>query len=249
MSDDAFRVAVVTPYYKEPLSWLEKCHDSVLTQTHPCTHFMVADGHARSEVATWDVEHLTLSCAHADNGNTPRAIGGLSAQAQDYDAIAYLDADNWFYPDHIAQLVDLHRSSGAVVCTSGRTIHRLDGSRMFVDEENDGEKHVDTSCLLMTRAMFRLIPLWALMPRPMSPHCDRVFWQAIVARDAPRAHNPSATVAFRSHYRVHYQRLGEEPPDGSLHLPGRSDNPKVWWDAQSKETKREWLQYFATGLW
>ena len=40
------RVAVVTPYWKEPIDVLERCWRSVRTQTHcDIVHYMVADGH------------------------------------------------------------------------------------------------------------------------------------------------------------------------------------------------------------
>ncbi|MCW9040229.1 MAG: tetratricopeptide repeat protein, partial [Rhodospirillales bacterium] len=44
------KVAVITPYYGEDLEILKRCHDSVATQTHPCTHFMVADGRPKAEI-------------------------------------------------------------------------------------------------------------------------------------------------------------------------------------------------------
>jgi hypothetical protein len=43
------RVAVITPYFKEPLEQLRRCHESVANQTHGETvHFMVADGHPQA---------------------------------------------------------------------------------------------------------------------------------------------------------------------------------------------------------
>ena len=95
------RVAVITPYYRESLEMLQFCHDSVRTQTYPCTHFLVADGHARPEISGWAVQHLILPQAHGDDGNTPRCLGSLSAMKQGFDVITYLDADNWYYPNHI----------------------------------------------------------------------------------------------------------------------------------------------------
>ncbi len=162
------KVAVITPYYRESLAWLRQCHESVLAQTHPCRHFMVADGFANEAVAGWDLSHTVLPRAHADYGNTPRAVGALQAHTEGYDAVAFLDADNWFYPEHIAAMVRLHQETGAVVCTATRTLHRLDGSLMFVDRESDGDKHADTNCMFFTRALFKLLPLWVMMPIQMS---------------------------------------------------------------------------------
>ncbi|MEM9692341.1 MAG: glycosyltransferase, partial [Myxococcota bacterium] len=159
MTSSPFRVAVVTPYYREEAAVLEQCVASVAAQTVPVTHFVVADGHPQPDlVDRFRVEHLVLPDAHGDNGNTPRAIGSLSAVNRGFDAIAYLDADNWYRPEHIERMVALQRRTGASVCTSGRTIHRLDGSFMLVDRESDGLRHVDTSCLFLTRDAFRLVP-------------------------------------------------------------------------------------------
>jgi cellulose synthase/poly-beta-1,6-N-acetylglucosamine synthase-like glycosyltransferase len=49
------RIAVVTPYYQENLDILKKCQESVRQQTYLCTHFMVADGFPRDEIASWPV--------------------------------------------------------------------------------------------------------------------------------------------------------------------------------------------------
>ena len=98
-------VAVITPYYREDTEKLRRCHESVLRQTGEVTHFMVADGFPNPEVDRWDVQHVSLGAAHGDNGNTPRGIGALLAFAQGFDAVAFLDADNWFVDNHISSLL------------------------------------------------------------------------------------------------------------------------------------------------
>ena len=54
------RIAVVTPYYKEPTDILRRCHDSVMAQTCPVTHIMVSDGHPNPEVDQWNAIHVRL---------------------------------------------------------------------------------------------------------------------------------------------------------------------------------------------
>ena len=199
----SFRVAVVTPYYREAPEILRDCLDSVLTQTHPCTHFVVADGHPQDLSARRSVEHIILSRAHGDAGNLARAVGSLSAMTQGFDAVAYLDADNWYYPNHVEAMVALHRATGAAVCTTTRTINRLDGSLMYTDVlESNGRDHVDTSCLFVTRAAFRVLPVWAMMPPQLGPLCDRVMWAAIRGHRFTTAHHAEPTVAFRTQYEV-----------------------------------------------
>jgi glycosyltransferase involved in cell wall biosynthesis len=143
------RIAVITPYYKEPLSILKQCHDSVLAQQVDAVvdHFMIADGHPMLELSKWKVKHVQLPNAHSDNGNTPRGIGSTLADAEGYDFVAYLDADNWYYPDHLASLLALHHQSEAPVCCSMRTFHKIDGSPLNIAEpQEDSFLHVDTSC-------------------------------------------------------------------------------------------------------
>src|SRR3990172_6396080 len=95
------RVAVITPYYKAREDWLTRCHESVRAQTHPATHILVADGTPESYVDGWEAQHIVLMKNHGDFGDTPRAVGSVSAIGQGFDAIAYLDADNWYAPEHI----------------------------------------------------------------------------------------------------------------------------------------------------
>jgi glycosyltransferase involved in cell wall biosynthesis len=248
-SSNLLRVAVVTPYYQEALDVLWKCHESVLGQTYPCTHFLVADGSPHTTVRNWSAEHIVLSRPHRDNGNTPRGVGSFSAMNQGFDAIAYLDADNWFYPGHIEAMVKLHLHTEAMVCTATRTIHRIDGSMMYTDHfESDGRTHVDTSCLFLTRSGFGIVPLWAMMPAQLGPLCDRVVWHAIIARGFSHAHNPEPTVAFRTQYQVHYRNIGEPPPPGTKSNAESTGQAACWWQSQPAETRQKWNRYFETPL-
>ena len=83
------RVAVITPYFREPDAILRQCHASVRGQTHPCTHFLIADGHPNPLFSNDGATvHIALPKPNADNGNTPRAIGGILADQYGFDAVA-----------------------------------------------------------------------------------------------------------------------------------------------------------------
>jgi glycosyltransferase involved in cell wall biosynthesis len=207
------KVAVVTPYYQEPLEKLRRCHESVLAQTWgDCTHIMVADGHAKAEVDGWDVEHIRLPVAHGDNGNTPRSIGGMSALNRGFDAFAYLDADNWFAPDHVESLATLAISTGAPLVFSDRVIVDLDGQPLADDPDDEMRDRVDTSCIFHTKAVAHLIPLWAMMDKPLSPICDRVFMAMIQMRKLHHIWSGRRTLYYESNYGVHYARSNRPPP-------------------------------------
>ena len=211
----AIKVAVITPYFKTPLQWLRECHQSVKAQTHPCAHIIMADGSPYEEIDSWDAQHIKLPVNLTDYGDTPRGVGSIVAVSQGFDAITYLDADNWYSPDHISSMVRLQRATGAAVVTSERNLHRLDGSLLGKCFEVDGEKFVDTNCLFLARPAFNVIPVWWMMRDKY--HCidDRIMWANIKGRKLRRAHSGNASVAYRTAFANHYRYFGEIPPAGS----------------------------------
>jgi hypothetical protein len=82
---------------------LERCHKSVRLQTLPSEHVLVADGFPRAELDSWPARHIRLPTPSRNFGDTPRRIAGDAAIEAGFDAVAYLDADNWC-PRHIESL-------------------------------------------------------------------------------------------------------------------------------------------------
>jgi hypothetical protein len=206
---------------------------------------LVADGCSQPEVQKWSAEHIVLSRPHRDNGNTPRGLGSLSAMNQGFDAIAYLDADNWYYPAHIEAMVNLHSRTGAIVCTATRDMYHLNGCILYTDTfESDGNRHVDTSCLFLTRLAFDILPLWTMMPKQLGPMCDSVIWQALLGRRFSHAHCPEPTVAFRTRYQVHYREARQPAPPGAVTNAESTGQAKAWWRSLPADTRLKWQRYF-----
>ena len=218
-----FRVAVVTPYYQEQAGILRQCHESVLAQTYPCDHFVVADGHPHSIFGDGSAaRHVILPFANGDNGNTPRAIGGILAAAYGYDAVGYLDADNWLDPRHVELLVGAHERAGTPLVSSRRLFVDLEGLPLPISEnQEDTGNHVDTSCWLIFRPAFSLLRAW-LMPKQLAPLCDRIFFAKVRHEHFGAARIMDRTVMFRSQYVSHYVESGREPP------PGAKDIMPIW---------------------
>jgi glycosyltransferase involved in cell wall biosynthesis len=236
------RVAVVTPYHTEPPSLLHACLDSVAHQTHRATHILVADGHPRAELDKREgALHLKLPQESGDNGGTPRALGTLYAAGQGFDAVAYLDADNWFEDDHIETLVELAGRTGHPIVISGKTIFRLDGSPMPLGEQQDGEHYTDTSCILLTRPVFHLAQIWALMPKELAPSADRFFWAIVRAKGIPWSKSTRDSLCFRTKYADHYRFLGEEPPEGAKPTEVLAGAQR-WWDNLSEDDRQAALK-------
>jgi len=209
------RVAVLTPYSREPLRILERCHQSVRSQTIECSHIFVADGYPRDELDAWDVRHLRIFPPSNDSGDTPRKLAGEAAAERKFDAVLYLDADNWLRPRHAESLLALSLARGVSVCHAGRTLHRDDESVMPLIQQGDNCEHVDTSCMLLTSAAFKLLSIWGRWPRALSPIDDRLFWRAIQSNGFECAFTGALTTCYEATHLGFYRALRETPPPGT----------------------------------
>jgi glycosyltransferase involved in cell wall biosynthesis len=206
------KVTVVTPYYKEESAVLWQCHNSVLCQSYECHHILVSDGHPHSGFENSPrTLHVKLPLENSDNGNTPRAIGGILAESYGFDAIAFLDADNWLDPTHIEQMIAAHERTGSPIVACKRRFYDLSGSEISVsDPDEDANLHVDTSCYMLFRPAFSLLRSW-LMPKELGSLCDRVFLKKAISAGFKLHYIAARTVAFRTQYLSHYQRAGISP--------------------------------------
>jgi predicted O-linked N-acetylglucosamine transferase (SPINDLY family) len=211
--DRPLKVAVVTPYYKEERRLIERCIDSVRAQTYGATHFVVADGFAQPWLDGAGVRHLRLDHAHADFGNTPRAIGGLLAVSEGFDAVCFLDADNWFEKDHVAACVDAALGTGSPdFVIARRRFVRLDGSRLPIDDAEEAHGHIDTNCYFLLRSAFHTIARWATMPRPLACIGDRVFAATMRAEGLRAVRVGQVTVNYLCTWASLFRLVGEDPP-------------------------------------
>jgi len=230
------RVAVVTPYYKERRAWLERCIESVKAQDFPVTHYMVADGFAQDWIDGTGVEHLKLGRGHADFGNTPRALGAQLAVSEGFDAICFLDADNWYAPDHVTRCLEAADASEEPVdyVVARRNFVRDDGTVIPLAHDEDAaadrEGHVDTNCYFLLRGAYHTLARWNLMPKPLGIVCDRVYRIVLEAEKLKRTFTTTVTVNYLCTWRGPYLALGEAPPDfAKSHVDPRAY--LQWWRA------------------
>lgn len=208
------KVAVVTPYHAESRAWLERCIQSVQAQSYAATHFLVADGVAQDWIdEVPGVRHVKLGVAHRDYGNTPRAIGGLLAVSEGFDAVCFLDADNWYAPEHVQHGVATALRSRADYVVSRRKLVRDDGSVLPIEygEDQDGS-HVDTNCYFLRPGAFHTLARWALAPKPMASLFDRFYLQALQKEGLSVATTDQYTVMYLCTWSAVYRSLGETPP-------------------------------------
>jgi hypothetical protein len=207
------KVAVVTPYHRERPGMLRRCHESVLRQSVPVTHFLVADGEPQAELNGWQAQHIRLSRSHGDYGNTPRAIGAMSALNQGFDAIAFLDADNWYAEDHVASLSACCVEKKCAVAFSYRHLVLASGEICpFEPTEDADDSHVDTSCILITKGAAFLLPMWAMMDPALAAIGDRVMLALIRKTGVPHAWTRKRTLFYQTNVADHYRAMGKDPP-------------------------------------
>jgi glycosyltransferase involved in cell wall biosynthesis len=212
------KVAVITPYWKEKRTCLERCINSVKSQSSHVDHFLVADGHPQGWMDSQDVNHIILDRAHGDYGNTPRCIGAMVAQSREYDAITFLDADNWIDSDHIESCIIAGGDLKIIdYIISKRRFVRDDGSIINWAQEPISQL-VDTSCFFILPTAFPLIPVWSTMPKPLSVHGDRIFLAALRAYNLKFKECINPTVNYLCTDKNIYRKLGEEPPEYSKEM-------------------------------
>ncbi len=225
------RVCIVTPYYQEPRAWIERCIASVRAQTAACDHLLVADGFPQDWIDQAGVRHLKLDRAHADFGNTPRALGGQLAIAEGYDAVAFLDADNWLDPGHVQACIEAAQRSAADVVCAQRRLVREDGSTMPIRVSDDADgTHVDTNCYFLLFGAFHAIPRWLLMPRPMAIMGDRFFLSSLREEQLKMARTDTVTVNYLCTWSAIYEQIGEVPP--AFAKPNVANDRFVHWVRQ-----------------
>ncbi len=208
------KIAIVTPYYKESRSILERCLESVAQQSVSADHILVADGFSQDWIGRRKVRHLVLDRGVGNFGNTPRAIGAMLAIGGGYDAIGFLDADNWLERDHLEQCLralESFESDAVDYVLAKRILRRPDGSELTVPKGQEGFE-ADTNCCLFFPGAYHLLHLWGMIPKEISVIADRILFQAARQDNLLGLRSNKRTVNYVTHYAGAYAAAGEAPP-------------------------------------
>ncbi len=210
------KICVVTPYFETPLDWVIQAHDSVKAQTISAVHVLVCDGSEPAQIPSFNGTHILLGRNYQDYGNTPRLIGCYNAITQGADAIAFLDADNWYQPDHLEVLRDYALANNLDACSSGRTLNRLDGSFLARCPVVNGRPYIDTSCLLVMKSAFSHMISWTLSTQQAAAVIDQEVWKHMMNRGARLGFVDRPSVCYRTRHASHYRLAGEVPPSDAI---------------------------------
>ena len=193
-----------------------------MNQTYPATHFMVADGFPNEEIDHWKVQHCKLPPLQ-NFGNTPRCVGAVCAKTLGFDALLFLDADNWFEPDHIETLISIQHQYQVQVVTATLYLRREDGSLLGLSGESDGVNFADPNSLMLMREIFSVNMFW-VFNNVVGPGCDRLLWKEILKLGYTHAHSTKPTVNYVTTYAPHYTSMGERPPKNAKVLIEAEDH-------------------------
>ncbi|MDA3951735.1 MAG: sulfotransferase [Spirochaeta sp.] len=208
-------VAVITPYYREPRPILERCIRSVREQTVAATHILVADGHPQEWIDDQEgVRHIRLDIPHNDYGNTPRMTGFLLAVGEEFDAIAFLDADHWLASDHVAACATLAESDPELdFIIPSRAFLRPDGTPLPVTSEEIDGGYIDTNCHFILPGAFHAAALWGTMRKPAGRVGNStVFLFNLQSEQLRAAWVDHPTVYAPRQWESVYTHIGETPP-------------------------------------
>jgi len=223
-----FNVAVITPYYSEDIETIRRCHLSVLAQTYSCYHVLVADGNANKEIDCWSAHHITLPVSHNDIGSTPRLIGCYHAIGLGVDAVAFLDADNWYSASHIEGLMTARNRCNAAFVSSGRTLWSIDGYKMGECPLIDPSCFIDTNCMLFGREAFQLLHQWVLMPEYGHLIGDRIMYYHVRNSNLPRVHVSDPTVNYSCGKEGLYRLMNQPIPSSCSARPDYESSFRKW---------------------
>jgi hypothetical protein len=237
MGDRDLRYCVVTPYFKEEKAMLKRCMDSVRRQIAGVEHMLVADGFPQDWISAEPVRHLILDRPHADYGDVARGVGALTAVAEKCDAIAFLDADNWYDDDHVACcLTAAQQTPGSAYVAAQRKFVRHDGSVMAPvrPAEVPHAEHIDTNCYFFLPKSYHFLHYWCTIPQELSSSGDHLFYLLLQLHSMTQAVVPKPTVNYLCNFEHIYRHIGEEPPPGARPLVNWN-NQQTWINSLSPD--------------
>jgi len=216
------KIAVVTPYYKIENKKLERCCESVASQTIKCDHILVGDGERQPLPGKYNYTHIFLPFNVGNSGATPRGIGGIYAFAQDYDVVSFLDADNWYDSVHLEMALNTMLENKVDLVFAKRNIIFADGEILKNEDPEDANGgHVDTNCYIFSKRVAYLMSHMALYPKSFGVGEDRYLKKIIEAMKIKTAHIEQKTVWYETHWALHY-KLANKKPVAPLRRPERS---------------------------
>jgi glycosyltransferase involved in cell wall biosynthesis len=213
------QVAVISAYAHETTETLIKCIASVERQTIDCTHILVADGFPNADIEKLSSDKLIHLSLPENIGFNQCGVGVEVAFAMGFEVVAILDADNWYEPHHIETALTQINQSNADVVFAKRKVIFPDGEILSVDDPQDNSGlFADTNCLVLTRKVRAVTPVWLMWPTCFGAGEDRAICICLRQLNFNIAMNKDPTVWYQTNWSHHY-KLQKKLPVAPLRNP------------------------------
>ncbi len=176
-----------------------------------------ASGGRHAKPETVEPNAIILPANTADIGSTPRTIGAAYAWGLGADAVAFLDADCYFAPDHLSRLLQFSNKTGKPVVCSGRWIVNHDATLQApCAEVVPGSGFHDTNTFLFQRdpLAVQLSYTYGCLLTPEEHKVGDRHLSAHAIQAGLLACHYHPTVYYRSTHRFHYVNNGWPVPEG-----------------------------------
>lgn len=210
------KIAVVTPTYQTPRTWLQQCVVSVQRQTvGPVEHIIINDGDPKFIApAEFKGSIIQLDQHYGDYGDTPRWMGVQKAIREGADVIAFLDADNWYEDYHLDRCIEVALSQKATVVASKRMLVTLTGEPIDTCFMCGTKEFADTSSMVFFAPAFEALRAWIEMEDWQHPIDDRIVWHRVKQLRLRYALTNEVTLNYRCTHRLFYESFGLPIPEG-----------------------------------
>jgi glycosyltransferase involved in cell wall biosynthesis len=233
---DPRRVFVITPTYKTPEAWLKRCIESVKAQTiGKVMHIIINDGDPDFRHPDYFPGDVLQQPRHNNYGDTPRWVGVECATQRDATVIAFLDADNWYEPDHLETALATAIDQMASVVATKRSLFTLDEQKIAECPDCGTQRFTDTSAMVFTHLSFSVLQHWRNMQSWQHAIADRIIWHKAIQSTPAVAYTRRATLNYRCTHKIFYDRYGLPVPDGVKTSMQVENSLAIWEQTYGKE--------------
>ena len=230
-------ILIVTPVFIEDLKIIERCLNSIKKQNSIChiKHLLIFDGISRVdlpedfETAYPNTVFRRCTYNHDDYGDYIRRIGTRIAICKNYDALSYLDIDNYLSQSHVERVVEKFYKENKNIIISKRRIFSENGPI----ENEDKSNFFDTNTITFFGEAMKIGLLWGKYPKELSLIGDRIISKYITK-------NYTHELSFLNEPLVNYT-FSKIPNEKINHI-------KDWYKSDYKNIKKKFLKHFGFNL-
>ena len=175
---EVIMLLIITPAFLEDENILKRNILSVKNQNFnkDYCHSVIFDGVDRLEIFKKQYANIKnlfffqVKNNHDDYGDYIRRLGTKICLSRGFNAISYLDADNYIEENHLKQIYDIHKNKKKNIVISRRRL--LSDSENVIETSSD---FYDTNTITLFNDCIQIGLKWGKYPRELSLLGDRII--------------------------------------------------------------------------